>query len=97
PSSNPFPYTTLFRSEVVVAELRPVELLHAPETDRRPTDLAVEGRRLMRILAVAQRQGALGVEPQHGGKHLVSRARLAGAIEGGRSEEHTSELQSRSD
>src|SRR3989442_1348321 len=50
--------------KVVVAELRPVELFHAPETDRGCIDLTVEGRGLVRILTVAQREHLRGVDPE---------------------------------
>src|SRR5881296_3167753 len=62
--------------EIVVAELRAVELLHSGQADRRRADLTVERRLLVRVLAVAERQHALGLESQRGRKELAPLARL---------------------
>src|SRR3712207_8084828 len=75
PRSTLFPYTTLFRSQVVVHE--------HPSA---PGD---------RVGVQLERVGPV-LELVRGGDRLVRQlARLAGEHEPGRSEEHTSELQSR--
>src|SRR2546428_3559387 len=73
PRSTLFPYTTLFRSDVVGVEAR-------DERRRRPRERAVQGAREPRVL-----------------QPLDDQARVVERLEHARSEEHTSELQSRSD
>src|SRR3712207_7197999 len=82
PRSTLFPYTTLFRSR---------ELLPARQQQRVvvQTGVAAGGPRL-RVLA--QDDGDLGAVAQLGGRGVVP---VGAQAEGARSEEHTSELQSR--
>src|SRR5437660_2906916 len=78
PRSTLFPYTTLFRSEVldgVVGEER--------------AELVAELRGERLVVRDHERR------PLHGLDHAGHRHRLAGAGRAERSEEHTSELQSR--
>src|SRR2546430_10294776 len=83
PRSTLFPYTTLFRSE----RRAPVEARAA----RRPGDRAHEARRRLGIEDDGHCDGPdlAGAEPPHG-------ARRGRAADRGRSEEHTSEIQSQS-
>src|SRR5439155_874997 len=52
--------------EVIVAERRAVELPHRPEPVARPVEGRVERPRLVRVLPVAEPEGALGVDPEPG-------------------------------
>src|SRR5207245_11646696 len=62
--------------QVVVTELRPVELLHRGEAHRGRADPTVERGLLVRVLSVAQREGPLGLEPKRGREQLVASARV---------------------
>src|SRR5438034_3369331 len=91
PRSTLFPYTTLFRSDVVVFDPATIQD-HA--TYEHPHQLAtgvdevwVNG---VRALRAGEATGAAS------GRAVLGRA-WTGAAGGGRSEEHTSELQSHSD
>src|SRR5690606_41234757 len=93
PQSPPFPYTTLFRSQLLVGHLEAAVAVDGPDRGSGHADLGAHRGRD----GVAHGAEAAGVEPGVGllvadelrGPHLV----LAHAR--GRSEEHTSELQSR--
>ena len=61
--------------EVVVAERRAVELPHRPEPVARPVEGRVERRRLVRVLPVAEPEGALGVDPEPERPRLRGRGR----------------------
>src|SRR3712207_8172060 len=78
PRSTLVPYTTLFRSEILVQD-RAVD----------PAEPTVAG--MYRVLAVVQRPFDLAAE----GDEIPVVGRLHGQTDAGRSEEHTSELQSR--
>src|SRR2546428_3752382 len=73
PRSTLFPYTTLFRSVLVLGA--PERDLHAPEHD---------GQEVVQVM-------------RDTGGQLADRAQPLGLDDAARSEEHTSELQSRSD
>src|SRR5207247_7807517 len=91
PRPPPFPYTTLFRSEVAMQDARPVpgpEDEGCPDADRLLSAPVVEGARHLALLVEGQR--ALLGEPLQ--QHV---AQEQGPVV--RSEEHTSELQSRVD
>src|SRR5690606_42097596 len=91
PTAPPFPYTTLFRSardeardQRDAAHLEPPQRLEQRDRDRR----RVQGAEVIR----PARNGA--VVEEDAGKEEARRPHHA-RIGGGRSEEHTSELQSR--
>src|SRR3712207_9113439 len=90
PRSTLFPYTTLFRS--VAALLRP-----AAGGERRAADVEPDRDRLTELRD--HRRGPLGVLERGGAEVHPGGARLEGGLEAcivaDRSEEHTSELQSR--
>src|SRR3712207_7545809 len=82
PRSTLFPYTTLFRSIVD----QPVDVAQLPEHVPQAF-IAIEDRRFY---------GHLGIDPWGIGRAAVRNTLAGGVREGGsRSEEHTSELQSR--
>src|SRR3712207_8891746 len=81
PRSTLFPYTTLFRSHV------------AGRVDERPTGVAgVDGR--VRLDRARDLERGQRLDRAVDRRHDADRERLA-LVERGRSEEHTSELQSR--
>src|SRR3712207_7385506 len=81
PRSTLFPYTTLFRSEREWRSTRPGPRAAAPPAAREGPD----GRRLARGVA----------RPAARARERRLRGPLRSVLQGGRSEEHTSELQSR--
>src|SRR2546422_8418601 len=84
PRSTLFPYTTLFRSEL--SDYRAKRRAHAAFNETHAAQ-----RRGIGLAAFYHGAGFTG-----GGEvHLNSRVRVAGLADGRRSEEHTSELQSR--
>src|SRR5206468_11676078 len=89
PTSPLFPYTTLFRSGHIC--LAPVPLQHLgrqcePGAGERSVGLVPQARAMER-----------GGKRFLLGRTLLLEAQMAGILEAERSEEHTSELQSRSD
>src|SRR5205814_2545603 len=68
--------------EVVVAELGPVQRLHRRQPERRGADEPIERRRLMRVLAVLERQRTLPLEAEQRRIFVVSRAGFAGTLLG---------------
>src|SRR3712207_7911219 len=83
PRSTLFPYTTLFRSAEIARRSA-----QGTRSGRRPAFHRTLGRRVRRHQAGIRRRCRPGLEYE-------VRRRWFRAAEGGRSEEHTSELQSR--
>src|SRR3712207_9080838 len=90
PRSTLFPYTTLFRSYQAMATVVPALLVNFKRSDAGANVPAGQATRFLRVAAVQVGLGTLGLNetlltPQFGPRLVLS----------GRSEEHTSELQSR--
>src|SRR5205085_8195136 len=90
PPSTPFPYTTLFRSEDDQVRPRPLPKMADVVTTERSG--AAQRRRRDRLV---HRQAVLAARHRDDERHRGRVARPRVAV-GGRSEEHTSELQSQS-
>src|SRR3712207_8649557 len=93
PRSTLFPYTTLFRSLPRRAEVR-WQVLHVFGEDQRPC-LQHQDPRTVAHVEVEQPGGDHRAEAAAAQDDVVERTRVALVGEIGRSEEHTSELQSR--
>src|SRR3712207_8675033 len=86
PRSTLFPYTTLFRSEDRDLRVEQVEL------DDLVALLLTAGEA---FVDVALREGGVHRHPLHGAVHVLDPGAQLRRLAGDRSEEHTSELQSR--
>src|SRR5690606_41744822 len=91
-SSPPFPYTTLFRSRraAAVAAARLPDRGRAPADGARPPEPRGRASARSRPPVAPPRRGAYARRPDGGDRRALAAPRA-----GPRSEEHTSELQSR--
>src|SRR5256885_15775984 len=89
PRSTLFPYTTLFRSALILQHLRD---RHAPWLDQSRTESPEHTALQARSPVVATREHAVARRRADGGRRVRVRKNHPFASE--RSEEHTSELQS---